>query len=25
MDTLRDKRSLESLWREERVPWRVWA
>jgi glucose-1-phosphate cytidylyltransferase len=25
MDTLRDKRSLEALWREDRVPWRVWA
>ena len=24
MDTLRDKRLLESLWNEERAPWRVW-
>ena len=24
MDTLRDKRSLETLWTEERAPWRVW-
>jgi glucose-1-phosphate cytidylyltransferase len=24
MDTLRDKRLLEALWREERAPWRVW-
>ena len=25
MDTLRDKRSLETLWKEGRVPWQVWA
>ena len=25
MDTLRDKRQLEQLWREGRAPWRVWA
>jgi glucose-1-phosphate cytidylyltransferase len=25
MDTLRDKRLLESLWREGRAPWKVWA
>jgi glucose-1-phosphate cytidylyltransferase len=24
MDTLRDKRRLESLWQEERAPWKVW-
>jgi glucose-1-phosphate cytidylyltransferase len=24
MDTLRDKRQLESLWQEERAPWKVW-
>jgi glucose-1-phosphate cytidylyltransferase len=24
MDTLRDKRLLESLWQEDRSPWRVW-
>lgn len=24
MDTLRDKRLLESLWRESRAPWKVW-
>ncbi len=24
MDTLRDKRLLESLWQEERAPWKVW-
>lgn len=24
MDTLRDKRLLESLWREGRAPWKVW-
>jgi len=24
MDTPRDKRLLESLWRERRVPWKVW-
>lgn len=24
MDTLRDKRLLESLWQEGRAPWRVW-
>ena len=24
MDTLRDKRQLEHLWREGRAPWRVW-
>ena len=24
MDTLRDKRLLESLWRERRAPWKVW-
>ena len=25
IDTLRDKRLLEALWREERAPWKVWA
>jgi glucose-1-phosphate cytidylyltransferase len=25
MDTLRDKRLLESLWRERRAPWKVWG
>jgi glucose-1-phosphate cytidylyltransferase len=25
MDTLRDKRLLESLWQEGRAPWRTWA
>jgi glucose-1-phosphate cytidylyltransferase len=25
MDTLRDKRQLEQLWREGRAPWKVWA
>jgi glucose-1-phosphate cytidylyltransferase len=25
MDTLRDKRHLESLWQEGRPPWKVWA
>ena len=25
MDTLRDKRQLEQLWREARAPWQVWA
>ncbi len=25
MDTLRDKRLLESLWHEERAPWKVWG
>jgi glucose-1-phosphate cytidylyltransferase len=25
MDTLRDKHLLESLWREGRAPWKVWA
>ena len=24
MDTLRDKRSLETLWNERRAPWKVW-
>lgn len=24
MDTLRDKRYLEALWREQRAPWKVW-
>ena len=24
MDTLRDKAYLESLWREEQAPWKVW-
>ena len=24
MDTLRDKQSLETLWNEERAPWKVW-
>jgi glucose-1-phosphate cytidylyltransferase len=24
MDTLRDKRLLDSLWKEERPPWKVW-
>jgi glucose-1-phosphate cytidylyltransferase len=24
MDTLRDKRLLENLWREKRAPWRIW-
>jgi glucose-1-phosphate cytidylyltransferase len=24
MDTLRDKRLLESLWQAERAPWKVW-
>jgi glucose-1-phosphate cytidylyltransferase len=24
MDTLRDKRLLESLWQSERAPWKVW-
>ena len=25
MDTLRDKRLLETLWHEQRAPWKVWA
>lgn len=25
MDTLRDKRLLESLWQKERAPWKVWS
>lgn len=25
MDTLRDKRQLEQLWREGRAPWQLWA
>ena len=25
MDTLRDKRQLESLWQEGKAPWKVWA
>jgi glucose-1-phosphate cytidylyltransferase len=25
MDTMRDKRLLESLWQEGRAPWKVWA
>jgi glucose-1-phosphate cytidylyltransferase len=25
MDTLRDKRLLETLWREGRAPWKVWS
>jgi glucose-1-phosphate cytidylyltransferase len=25
MDTLRDKRQLEQLWREARAPWHIWA
>ena len=25
MDTLRDKRLLETLWREGRAPWKLWA
>ncbi len=25
MDTLRDKRLLETLWHEHRAPWKVWA
>ena len=25
MDTLRDKRQLEQLWREGRAPWQVWS
>lgn len=25
MDTLREKRFLESLWQQDRAPWRVWA
>jgi glucose-1-phosphate cytidylyltransferase len=24
MDTLRDKRLLESLWQQNRAPWKVW-
>jgi glucose-1-phosphate cytidylyltransferase len=24
MDTLRDKKLLESLWQEDRAPWKVW-
>ena len=24
MDTLRDKRLLDSLWQEQRAPWKVW-
>lgn len=24
MDTLRDQRELESLWREDKAPWKVW-
>ena len=24
MDTLRDKRYLESMWKEDRAPWKVW-
>jgi glucose-1-phosphate cytidylyltransferase len=25
MDTLRDKRQLESMWQERRAPWKTWA
>jgi glucose-1-phosphate cytidylyltransferase len=25
MDTLRDKRLLETLWREQRAPWKLWS
>jgi glucose-1-phosphate cytidylyltransferase len=25
MDTLRDKRLLESLWQSDRAPWKVWS
>jgi glucose-1-phosphate cytidylyltransferase len=25
MDTLRDKRLLETLWDENRAPWKVWG
>ena len=25
MDTLREKRSLESLWHSGKAPWKVWA
>ena len=25
MDTLRDKRYLEALWRENRAPWKIWG
>jgi glucose-1-phosphate cytidylyltransferase len=25
MDTLRDKRLLESLWQQNRAPWHVWS
>jgi len=25
MDTLRDKRYLDSLWQEGKAPWKVWA
>jgi glucose-1-phosphate cytidylyltransferase len=24
MDTLRDKRLLESLWQSEKAPWKIW-
>jgi len=24
MDTLRDKNYLESLWRENHAPWKIW-
>ena len=24
MDTLRDRRSLEALWQENRAPWKIW-
>ena len=25
MDTMRDRDFLESLWKEERAPWKVWG
>ncbi len=25
MDTLRDKRQLESMWNEKRAPWKIWS
>jgi glucose-1-phosphate cytidylyltransferase len=25
MDTLRDKRQLESLWKSGRAPWKLWT
>ena len=25
MDTMRDKRELEDLWRHDRAPWKIWS